>query len=173
MDVKKSAPQWSIRLAEAKDLQAISDIYNHYVLTCTCTYETEPETIADRVKWFAQHDTAHPVTVAEIAGEVVGWASLSPFASRSAYRNTVENSVYVRSDIHGRGIGKGLLADLIERAKAAGHHTTIAAISADQEASIGLHARMGFTKAAHLHEVGFKFDKWLDVIYMQLMLETP
>jgi phosphinothricin acetyltransferase len=108
--------------------------------------------------------------VATEFGEVVGWASISKFHQRSAYGRTVENSVYVRHDLHRRGIGRALLADLIERAKGAGHHTIMALIDRDQSGSIAIHRDFGFTAVAHLREVGFKFGRWLDVVYMQKML---
>ena len=161
----------SIRLASADDLPAINDIYNDYVLRSTCTYQTEPETMEARRAWFAAHGERHPVTVAvDGAGEVVGWGSLSPYHRRAAYGRTVENSVYVRPEQHRRGIGRALLADLIERAAAAGHHTIIAGIDAEQEPSVALHAALGFERVALLKEVGFKFGRWLHVIYMQRML---
>ncbi len=159
-----------VRPATPADLPAINDIYNHYVLHSTATYQTEPATLQEREQWFAAHGGTHPVTVAEAAGEVVGWASLSRFHPRSAYRRTVENSVYVRHDQHRRGLGAALLADLIGRAERLGHHTIIAGIDAEQTASVALHARFGFTRVGHLREVGFKFGRWLDVIYMQRLL---
>ena len=105
-----------IRLATASDLQAINDIYNHYVLHSTCTYQEEPETLDARRTWFASHDDKHPVTVAMIDDRVVGWGSLSRFHPRSAYRYSVENSIYIHHDMHRRGIGSALLQDLIDRA---------------------------------------------------------
>ena len=163
-------PEPTIRLARAADLPAINSIYNHYVLHSTCTYQEELSTADEREAWFAAHGPLHPVTVAEIEGELVGWGSLSRFHARSAYRHTVENSVYVRHDMHRRGIGRVLLADLIERARIAGHHTIMALIDADQPASVALHRAFGFEPAAHLKEVGFKFGKWRDVVYMQRMV---
>ena len=160
----------SIRLAAHDDLPAINEIYNHYVLHSTATYQEEPATAAERAVWFAAHGTAHPVTVALDHGQVVGWASLSPFHTRSAYRRTVENSVYVHHDRQRRGIGAALLADSIERAAALGHHTIIAGVDADQSGSIALHRRFGFEQVAHLKQVGFKFGRWLDVIYLQKMV---
>lgn len=159
-----------IRLATAADLPAINEIYNHYVLHSTCTYQEEPSTDAERAEWFAAHGAELPVTVAVEGGRVVGWASISRFHRRSAYRNTVENSVYVRHELHGRGIGSMLLADSIERARGAGHRTILALIDTDQKASIALHLKFGFQQAAHLREVGFKFGRWLDVVYLQLIL---
>ena len=169
-----AARKVTIRLATRDDLPAINDIFNYYVAKSTCTYRTEPATDAERAEWFDEHDEGHPATIAEMEGEVVGWASLSAWLSachsRSAYRFTVEDSVYVRSDMQRKGIGRALLADLIERARSAGHHSIIASISADQEASVALHEAFGFVNAAHLREVGRKFDRWLDVVYMQLTL---
>jgi phosphinothricin acetyltransferase len=159
-----------IRPATEADLGVINDIYNHYVLSTTSTYQEEPEPPAGRRAWFARHGEKHPVVVAELDGRVVGWGSLSPFHARSAYRRTVEDSVYVRADHHGRGVGTLLLRDLIERARSIGHHTVIAIIDARQAPSVRLHARMSFVEVARLKEVGFKFGRWHDVVYMQLML---
>src|SRR5205085_8803187 len=133
-----------IRLATDADLAAINDIYNHYVPTSTCTYQEEPETMEARQIWFHRHGPKYPVTVAEIDGAIVGWGSLSPYHTRSAYRFSVENSVYVRQDMQRHGIGAALLADLIERARAAGHRTIIADIDSEQTRSIALHERFGF-----------------------------
>jgi len=160
----------NIRLASRADLQRIDEIYDHYVHHSTCTYQEEASELAQAERWFDDHDPRHPITVAETDGVIVGWGSLSPFKPRSAYRFTVENSLYVDRAFHRRGIGSTLLADQIERAKACEHHCIIAAIDADQQASIALHQKFGFEQVAHLREVGFKFARWLDVIYMQRML---
>ena len=108
-----------IRPATEADLPAIHDLYNHYVLHSACTYQTEVEPLAVRQAWFAGRGPEHPVTVAELDGEVVGWGALSRFHPRSAYARTVENAVYVRHDRHRRGVGSALLADLIDRAAGA------------------------------------------------------
>ena len=160
----------TVRLATEADLHSINEIYNHYVLHSTCTYQEEPEPIEGRRQWFLHHGEKHPVLVAESEGSVVGWGSLSAYHARSAYRRTVENSVYVHHQHHRRGIGSLLLKDLIERARALSHRAIIAGIDADQAASVALHARFGFEKVGHLNEVGFKFGRWLDVVYMQLVL---
>jgi L-amino acid N-acyltransferase len=163
-------PEVIIRLATRADLEPINDIYNHYVLHSTATYQEEPEPVAGRLAWFERHGPSHPVTVAEAGGRVVGWGSLSPFHARSAYRMTVENSVYLRPEYRRRGLGTLLLRDLVARATAAGHHTIIAGVDAEQPASIALHAKLGFVRVALLKEVGYKFGRWRDVIYMQLVL---
>lgn len=163
-------PQPTIRPATVADLPAINDIYNHYVPLSTCTYQTEPETAEGRAAWFARHGAAHPVIVAVRGGEIVGWGSLSPFRPREAYSRTVENSVYVRHDCHRQGIGSILLADLIVRARAAGHHVIIAVIDSSQAGSIALHTRHGFAECGRLHEVGRKFGQWLEVVYLEKRL---
>ena len=160
----------AIRLATVADLDRINEIYNHYVLHSTCTYQTEPEPIEGRRKWFEAHGERHPVTVAEEDGRVVGWGSLSRFHARAAYGRTVENSVYVDPALHRRGIGRLLLVDLIERAQDLGHHTIVALIDADQLPSIAIHEKLGFETAGRLKEVGYKFDRWLHVIHMQKLL---
>src|SRR4051812_49145081 len=155
-----------IRPATAADLGAINAIYNHYVLHSTCTYQEEPSTADERLAWFAAHGPRHPVTVAESGGVVVGWGSLSRFHLRSAYRFTVENSVYVRHDLHRRGVGRALLDELIRRAQVIGHHSIMALIDASQEGSVALHRKCGFETVGQLKQVGFKFGRWLDVTYM-------
>jgi L-amino acid N-acyltransferase len=159
-----------IRNATEADLVAINDIYNHYVRHSTCTYQEEPETIENRRQWFRHHGEKHPVIVAERAGQVIGWGSLSPYHPRSAYRHTVENSVYLHHDHHRQGIGSLLLKELIVRARQLGHRVIIAGIDAGQEASVALHAKFGFEKVGHMKQVGYKFNCWLDVIYMELMV---
>jgi len=159
-----------LRDATVADLPAINAIYNHYVLHSTATYQTEPSTDAEREAWFHAHGPKHPVVVAVADGEVLGWGALSRFHPRAAYANTVEDSIYLRHDRLGRGMGSAVLAELIARARAGGHRCIIGAIDADQAASVALHVKFGFGKAAHLREVGRKFDRWLDVVWMQLLL---
>lgn len=159
-----------LRLATANDLVPINAIYNHYVTTSTATYQTVPSTDAERSTWFVAHGERHPVIVAEIGGQVVGWGSLSPFHARAAFARTVEDSLYIHPDFHRRGVGRALLTDLIKRGRSIGHHTIIAAISSDQEPSIALHRSFGFTDGGRLREVGNKFGRWLDLVYLQLTL---
>jgi phosphinothricin acetyltransferase len=163
-------PASNIRPATEADLTAINDIYNHYVLHSTCTYQEEPSTPDERRAWFAAHSSLHPIVVYEEAGQILGWASLSRFHPRSAYRNTVENSVYVRPEVHRRGIGSLLLAHTIAQARDLGHRTILALIDAEQQPSIALHLKFGFQQVAHLRQVGFKLGRWLDVVYLQLLL---
>ena len=157
----------------AADLPAINDIYNYYVPRSTCTYQLEPETVEARQAWFAAHrPDKYPVTVAEIAGQIVGWGSLSKFRDRAAYDGSVEASVYIHHEHHRRGLGRALLVDLIERARASGFHTLIGGASADQTASVALQESLGFTRIGQFKEVGYKFGQWLDVVFLQLMLNV-
>ncbi len=160
----------TIRPARVADCAAINDIYNHYVLHDTCTYQTEPETLAEREAWLARHGGVHPVLVAEEASEVLAWGALSAFHPRAAYRFSVEDSIYVRHDCLRRGLGRSMLVELLSAAREHGHHTVIALISADKAGSVALHEQFGFTRKAELREAGYKFETWLDVVFMQLML---
>lgn len=159
-----------LRDATVDDLDAINAIYNHYVATCTCTWQTQPDTLEQRRAWMDQHGPTLPVTVACLGGRVIGWGALSTFRSRAGIQTTVENSIYIHPDFHGRGIGGAMLAELIARAERLGYHSIVAVISADQPASLSLHAKMGFRLAGRLEQSGTKFGRWLDAIYMQLLL---
>ena len=159
-----------LRAMTRGDLGAVNAIYNHYVRHSTCTYQLEPETDAARAAWFDDHGAAHPLLVAERAGTIVGWGSLSPYNARGGYARTVENSVYVAHDAHRQGIGSALLGELVALARTNGHHLIIAGIDAEQAGSVALHARFTFTHAGRLSEAGYKFGRWLDVVYMQLVL---
>jgi L-amino acid N-acyltransferase len=156
-----------IRLATAADLSAVRAIYNHYVLTSSCTFQLEPDTEAERSAWFQAHGERHPATAAECLGEVIGWGSLSPWMKREAYARTVEASVYVDSQHHRRGIGKKLLADLLDRARMIGHHVVIGGACTEQPASIALQESFGFVSVGTFRQTGFKFGRWLDVSYLQ------
>ena len=159
----------NVRPATAADLPGILEIYNDAVLNTTATYDYEPRTLEHRTQWFEERRRdGYPVFVAvDASGRVLGWSALNPFHARFGYRFTSENSVYVAASSRGQGLGKLLLPPLIDAAKARGLHAIIAVIDADNEASIRLHARFGFEKVGHFKQVGFKFDRWLDVVYMQ------
>jgi phosphinothricin acetyltransferase len=166
----KPAACHSVRLATMEDCPAILEIYNHYILHETSTFQEVAETLKEREKWFLQHGAQHPIVVIEVGGAVVGWASLSPFHTRSAYRFSIEDSIYLHREWCGKGLGSVLLKDIIERASALGYHTLVAGVTSERTASIRLHEKHGFVKVAHFREVGFKFSRWLDVIYMQRQL---
>jgi len=161
-----------VRPATLADLSGILEIYNDAVLTTTATYDYEPTTLAQRRQWFEDHERdGYPVFVAEAeAGMIVGWSALNRFHARPGYRFTTENSIYVAARHRGRGVGKLLMPPLIQAGQERNLHVIIAGIDAQNEASIRLHGGFGFQKVGHLKEVGFKFDRWLDVIYMQLTL---
>jgi len=162
----------TIRPATHADLPGILEIYNDAVLHTTATYDYEPRTLEHRTQWFEERQRdKYPIFVAiDDTGRVVGWSALNPYHARMGYRFTSENSVYVAADARGKGIGKLLLAPLIESAKARGLHAIIAVIDATNEASIRLHAAFGFEKVGHFREVGFKFERWLDVVYMEKLV---
>jgi L-amino acid N-acyltransferase YncA len=162
----------NVRPAAHADLPAILDIYNEAVLNTTATYDYEPQTLEARAAWFQEHELdRYPVFVAHNGdGRVIGWSSLSRFRPRVGYRFTGEDSVYVAADQRGRGVGKLLLPPLIEAARQMGLRAIVAGIDAESQASLRLHARFGFQPVAHLKQVGFKFGRWLDVIYMELLL---
>ncbi|MBO0700250.1 MAG: N-acetyltransferase, partial [Zavarzinella sp.] len=138
-----STPGIRVRAATEADLPTVRDIYNFYVRTSTCTFQLEPESEADRLAWFRGRSEKHPVTVAEVGGEIFGWGSLSAWKDRAAYGRTVEASVYVRADRHRRGVGRALLEDLIERARALGHRVVIGGACTEHPASIALQEAVG------------------------------
>ena len=156
--------------AAVSDAEAVMGIYNHEVLHTTATLDMETRTRETQAQWIRARQGANPVIVAERDDQVLGFASLSPFRERAAYRGTVENSIYVRRDSHGEGIGRVLLTELIERARLHGYHSVIARIAGDNAGSIALHERLGYEVVGIEREVGRKFGRWLDVTEMQLLL---
>ena len=160
----------TIRTAEIGDAEAIRQIYNHEVENTTATMDLVPRTLADQQDWLAARSGAFATIVAVLEGEVVGFASLSPYKERAAYRPTVEDSVYVRRDLGGRGIGKALLTAVIDLAAASGFHSVMARIEASGTASRALHASCGFREVGVEVEVGRKFNRWIDMVLMQKLL---
>jgi len=161
----------SIRLAKEDDLPAMLEIYNDIILNTTAVFEYEPHTLDMRMKWFQTKREQHfPVFSAEENGNLVGFSSIGPFRAWAAYKYSVENSIYVKRGERGKGIGKLLLAPLIGAAKNLKMHTIIAGIEAGNEASIMLHESFGFKEVAHFKEVGWKFERWLDLKFLQLMI---
>ena len=160
----------SIRLAQEHDAAAIAEIYNEAIRTTTATFDTEPKSVEDRRRWLAQHDERHPVWVAEVDGNVVGWASISAWSDRPAYNDTGETSFYVVETHRGFGIGRMLKAHAIDEARRLGYHTLLARTAQDSGASIHINESFGFQHIGTMKEVGLKFGKRLDVHVMQLML---
>lgn len=160
----------AIRSATRDDAGAINDIQNHYVVHSTATFLTEPLTLEQRLAWLDGRSAVHPVIVAEDGGRIVGWGSLEVFRSRPAYRHTVEFSIYVHHEWHRRGIGRAILAELLARARTVGHHTLVGGCCIESTAVIALLEATGFSRVAHFREVGRKFDRWLDVVFLQRLL---
>jgi L-amino acid N-acyltransferase YncA len=181
-------PEVRVRLATIADAASIAEMYNREVRQSTATFDLVPRTLADQEMWLEDRSGAFSAIVAVIAGEidttgdftgdmtgdmtgeVVGFAALSPYKDRPAYRTTVEDSVYVHREHAGRGIGQMLLAELIVIARNSGFHTIIGRIEASGEASRALHHKCGFELVGVERQVGRKFNRWLDVAVMQLVL---
>jgi L-amino acid N-acyltransferase YncA len=158
----------ALRPTEEADLAAIAAIYAHHVETGAASFELEPPGHAEMLRrWRAIVESGYPYLTAEEGGEVVGYAYASAYRTRPAYRHTVENSVYVRADRHGRGIGRLLLERLIEDCAGRGFRQMIAVIGDNAPASIALHAGLGFELVGRLRGVGFKFARWCDTTLMQ------
>lgn len=166
---------FEIRPATLDDCPGILAVYNEAVLTTTATYDYEARTLEHRRDWFvARQRNGFPVLVAvDVAGRVAGWSALNPYHDRIGYRFTVENSVYVAAESRGRGLGSRLLAPLIPAGESRGFHVIIAAIDADNAVSLHLHERHGFMTVGRFRRVGFKFGRWLDVVYMERLLAEP
>ena len=164
----------AIRQATEQDLPAILAIYNDAIRTTTAVYDYQPHTLAMQQTWYeAKVAGGWPVFVADDASMVVGFSSLGPFRAWAAYKYTVENSVYVATDRRGHGIGKLLLPPLIDAARRMEMHAIIAGIDAANVASYRLHQSFGFVEVAHFREVGYKFGRWLDLKFLELLLATP
>jgi phosphinothricin acetyltransferase len=159
-----------VRLATLDDAEAIRSIYNVEVTTSTVTFDLVPRTLAEQRAWLQARSGTLAAVVAEEDGEVVGFASLSPFRDRPAYSTTVEDSVYVRHDAQGRGVGRALLGELLRVATVHGFHAVIGRIVGGHEASIALHRGFGFEVVGTEREVGRKFNRWLDVVVVQKLL---
>ena len=165
-----STPLVSVRPATLDDAAAIVAIYNNEVERHVSTLDLVPRTLDDQRTWLAQRSGAFSAVVAELDGAVVGFASLSPYKERAAYRTTVEDSIYVSRDHPRRGIGRALMEHIIDVARDSGFHTVIARIEASGTASRALHEACGFELVGIEREVGRKFNRWLDVAVMQLIL---
>ena len=162
-----------IRDASEVDLPGLLAIYNEVIAASTAIYSDLPVTLADRTEWWrARVATGYPVLVASDASGVLGFSTFGDFRTWPGYRFTVEHSVHVRADWRGRGVGTDLVKALFPRASALGKHVMIAGVDAANHASIRFHERLGFEKAGHLREVGRKFDRWLDLVFLQRWI-TP
>lgn len=161
----------AVRPAVESDIAAIRDIYNYFVSNSTATFATVEETLEERNAWFVAHATNKlPIIVAEHDGRVVGWASLSFYHQRCAYRQTVEISFYIDHEFVGRSVGKQLTQTLIQSARELDFHCVVSLVCSENDASIALLKKFDFETVGVLKEVGKKFDRWLDVTLMQKML---
>jgi L-amino acid N-acyltransferase YncA len=161
----------TIRNAVKADLPQILEIYNEVILNTTAVYSEKPHTLEMRLAWFNERKLAgFPVIVAGPGDKITGLATYGHFRMWPCYRFTAEHSVYVHRDNRGQGISKVLLGEIIDRAKAAGLHVLIASIDSENPVSLHLHATFGFEQVARFKEVGYKFERWLDLIFMELIL---
>ena len=161
-----------IRPYEVKDAQAILDIINFNIINSTALYDYNIRTLEQQKSILEDKTTkGFPVIIAEIDSEVVGFGMYSEFRFREAYKFTVEHSVYVNQNFHGKGIGKILLQELINLAKEQKLHTMIAVIDEENQSSIEFHEKFGFKIVGVIKESGYKFDRWLHSVFMQLILE--
>lgn len=162
-----------IREARDADAPAITDIHNDAIEHSTAIWDETPVDVADRLAWMEAHRAlGNPVLVAvDAADTVLGYATFGPWRAWEGYRHTVEHSVYVRSDRRGGGLGRALLLGLIAAARARGVHVMVAGIESGNAASIHLHEDLGFRRVGHLTQVGAKFGRWLDLDFLQLVLD--
>jgi L-amino acid N-acyltransferase len=161
-----------LRTATGADAPGILEIYNEQVLNSTATFDLEPRTMDAHREWLKQFDDRYVLLVADDGGDVVAWGCLHPYGSKPGYRFTAEDSVYVRVDRRGTGVGARMLEALIAAGDANGFRTIIARITGDNPVSVALHERYGFQLVGVERDVGKKFDRWIDVVEMQKMLPS-
>lgn len=162
-----------LRNAREDDLEAILEIYNDVIINTTAVYSEKPHTLQMRSQWYHERvNNNFPVYVAVADGKIAGFSSFGHFRAWPCYRYTVEVSVYVEKSFRGKGISKILLRALIDRAKVMNIHAVIAGISADNEISINLHQSFGFREVANFKEVGYKFGRWLDLKFLELLIDN-
>lgn len=159
-----------IRLVEVTDAVHICEIYNYYVLNSVATFVEVPVSVAEMEIKIQTISAEFPWFVYEENGEVLGYAYANKWNERAAYRHSLESSIYLKNDALGKGVGSRLYQTLIDEISKSSYHVVIGGISLPNEASVRLHEKFGYQKAAHYKEVGFKFGKWIDVGYWQLLL---
>lgn len=161
-----------IRPATAADLPAILAIYNDAVLNTTASYDLEPSSLEQRAAWFEERARqGFPVIVAESGGEVIAFGTYGKFREKPGYRHTVEHTIYVASGRRGRGVGRAMLTELIALARAQGKHAMIGGIDSENAGSLRFHLALGFVEVARFRQVGHKFGRWLDIIFVELILD--
>jgi phosphinothricin acetyltransferase len=174
LDLGGADPVAATRAAGLDDLPAILAIYNHVIATSTAIYRDAPTTLEERAAWFeARTRAGFPVLVAESRGEVLGFASYGEWRGAfPGYRHTVEHSVHVGEGGRGMGLGAALMGHLFDLARESRVHVMVGAIDADNAGSLRFHRRLGFAEVAHFHEVGRKFDRWLDLVFLEKLFRT-
>lgn len=161
-----------IRQAVFSDLDTILEIINHQILNSTSVYEYEPHDFETQKLWFEEkQENNFPVIVAEYENAAIGFATYGEFRQKEAYKFTVEHSVYLAEDFVNQGVGKLLLAELILLAKRQGYHTMIGVIDSENQGSVKFHEKFGFKTVGVIKESGYKFERWLDSVFMQLILK--
>jgi L-amino acid N-acyltransferase YncA len=152
----------------------ILEILNEAIANTTALYEYRPRTLESICTWFAEKtDGRFPVIGAEAGGALLGFATYGTFRARAAYKYTVEHSVYVHTEHRGRGIGKALMQELIAAARQQQYHVLVGGIDIANAVSVAMHERLGFTHAGTIRQAAYKFGRWLDLGFYQLILETP
>ena len=160
-----------IRVVEPKDAKAINNIYNYYIENTTITFEEVLLTPSEMESRISIISTEFPYYVYEEDGEVLGYAYANTWKSRSAFRFSVESTIYLKNGLGGRGIGRKLYTQLIKELRARGVHSVIGGITIPNPGSVKLHENIGFTKLGQFHEVGYKKEMWIDVGYWELLLK--
>jgi L-amino acid N-acyltransferase YncA len=162
-----------IRDAIEADIDEITAIYNEVLTHSTAIYNNTPATREDRLAWWrARRDQGYPVVVATNNGRIAGFASFGDFRPWPGYRFTVEGTIHIHADTRGQGVGTELLKHIIERARTLGKHTMIAGVDSENAASLRFLERFGFERAGHLREVGFKFERFLDLVFLQYWITS-
>lgn len=159
-----------IRSVQKKDAQAIANIYNYYIVNTVVTFEEEPVTADEMWSRISAIQKKHPYLIFEHNKEILGYAYGFPWKGRAAYKYCCEISVYLRHDRGGKGVGTRLYTALIDKLRIMKMHSVIGGVALPNEASVHLHEKLGFNKVAHFSEQGFKFEKWIDVAYWELIL---
>ncbi len=160
-----------IRDAVEQDIQRVTEIYNEVLTTSTSIYSDQPAKLEERIAWWkARQQQEYPVLVAVDEGVIIGFATFGDFRSWPGYRFTVEGTIHIHSSARSRGVGTALLEKLIERARAAGKHSLIAGVDSENVASLQFLKRHGFEQVGYLPEVGFKFNRFLDLVFLQYRL---
>ena len=158
------------RDAHAEDVPHILEIFNDAVLNTTATFELNPQTLEQRMKWFSNHGGRFPLIVAELQDKIIGYCSLSSFRGSSGYATTAESSVYVHKDFRKRGIASALMNEIVDRARQLEYHAIVACIAGENDSSVRFHERFGFKFSGRLKEVGLKFGRWQDDAFYVLLI---